>query len=115
MWSSWTDRARLAEFERDLLRERTQAGLVAARARGRLGGRRRVLDGKRLELARSLYADPKNAPRDIAKTLGVSLSTLYRYAAPSPLAAPSSATAVKLSRPKTAAKAAETRRPTRSR
>jgi hypothetical protein len=45
-----------------------------------------VLAGKRLELARSLYADQKNAPRDIAKTLSVSLSTLYRYAAPSPAA-----------------------------
>ena len=75
--------ASLAEFERDLVRERTHAGLAAARARGRLGGRRRVLDGTRLELARSLYADTKNAPRDIAKTLGVSLSTLYRYAGPS--------------------------------
>lgn len=86
--------ASLAEFERDLVRERTQAGLAAARARGRLGGRRRVLDGKRLELARSLYADPKNAPRDIAKTLGISLSTLYRYAGPSPVPPKPAAAAV---------------------
>jgi len=71
--------ASLAEVERDLIRERTNADLAAARARRRLGGRRRVLDGKRLELARSLHADPKNAPRDIANTLGVSVSTLYRY------------------------------------
>jgi DNA invertase Pin-like site-specific DNA recombinase len=74
--------ASLAEFERDLIRERTHAGLKAARARGRNGGRPRILTGKRLELAQSLFDDPKNAPRDIAKTIGVSLSTLYRYVRP---------------------------------
>jgi len=74
--------ASLAEFERDLIRERTQAGLKAARARGRMGGRPRVLTGKRLELAQSLFSDPRNSPRDIAKTIGVSLATLYRYAKP---------------------------------
>jgi DNA invertase Pin-like site-specific DNA recombinase len=74
--------AALAEFERDLIRERTLAGLKAARARGRMGGRPRILTGKRLELAQSLFNDPKNAPRDIAKTIGVSLSTLYRYVQP---------------------------------
>jgi DNA invertase Pin-like site-specific DNA recombinase len=70
---------------RDLIRERTNAGLKAARARGRMGGRPRILIGKRLELAQSLFNDPKNAPRDIAKTIGISLSTLYRYAGPSPV------------------------------
>src|SRR5512142_3513689 len=50
----------LAEFERDLIRERTQAGLQAARARGRHGGRPRALDEKRLALARSLHKDPSN-------------------------------------------------------
>jgi DNA invertase Pin-like site-specific DNA recombinase len=74
--------ASLAEFERDLIRERTRAGLKAARARGRMGGRPRILTGKRLELAQSLFNDPKNSPRDIAKTIGVSLSTLYRYVRP---------------------------------
>jgi DNA invertase Pin-like site-specific DNA recombinase len=80
--------ASLAEFERDLLRERTHAGLRAARAR--MGGRPRALEGKKLELARSLVSDPKNAARDIAKTLGVSLATLYRYAKPPIAAEPAS-------------------------
>ena len=86
--------ASLAEFERDRLRERTQAGLQAARARGRMGGRPRALEGKRLDLARSLFRDPKNAARDIAKTLGISLATLYRYAGSSPVLAPSTTPAV---------------------
>jgi DNA invertase Pin-like site-specific DNA recombinase len=69
----------LAEFERDIIRERTRAGLAAARARGRQGGRPRVLDGKRLALARSLMRDRDNSPRDICATLGISMATLYRY------------------------------------
>lgn len=69
----------LAEFERDLIRERTRAGLDAARARGRRGGRPRVLDEKRLALARSLFRDSANSPGDIAQTLGISRATLYRY------------------------------------
>jgi DNA invertase Pin-like site-specific DNA recombinase len=44
----------LAEFERDIIRERTQAGLQAARRRGRLGGRRRVMDAKKVEMAKAL-------------------------------------------------------------
>jgi DNA invertase Pin-like site-specific DNA recombinase len=87
--------AALAEFERDLIRERTQAGLKAARARGRMGGRPRILTGKRLELAQSLFNDPKNSPRDISKTIGISLSTLYRYVRPLP-APPSPAPAKKI-------------------
>jgi len=71
----------LAEFEKDLVRERTCAGLAAARARGRRGGRPRVLDEKKTALARSLYKDKTNSPAEIAKTLGVSRSTLYRYVA----------------------------------
>lgn len=69
----------LAEFERDLIRERTRAGLQAARARGRKGGRPRVLDQRKLALAQSLHNDPENSPGDIARVLGVSRSTLYRY------------------------------------
>ena len=69
----------LAEFERDLIRERTRAGLLAARARGRRGGRPRALDERKLALARSLYRDPANPPGDIARTLGISRATLYRY------------------------------------
>jgi DNA invertase Pin-like site-specific DNA recombinase len=69
----------LAEFERDLIRERTQAGLQAARARGRQGGRPRRLDEKKLKMLRALYADKNNSIEDILRTLGVSRSTLYRY------------------------------------
>jgi len=69
----------LAEFERDLIRERTQAGLAAARARGRLGGRpRKLADAKQLELARTLYAGGKTDIATICQTLGISRATLYR-------------------------------------
>lgn len=69
----------LAEFERDLIRERTQAGLQAARARGRHGGRPRRLDAKQLQLLQALYADKRNSVADIMRTLKISKSTLYRY------------------------------------
>jgi len=68
----------LAEFERDIIRERTRAGLVAARARGRLGGRPKILDQKKAEIARQLYKDKSNAIVDICKTLNISRATLYR-------------------------------------
>jgi DNA invertase Pin-like site-specific DNA recombinase len=74
----------LAEFERDLIRERTRAGLIAARARGRQGGRPRspiLNDPKMLAMAKSLYADKKNRIADICRTLRVSRATLYRYVA----------------------------------
>jgi DNA invertase Pin-like site-specific DNA recombinase len=69
----------LAEFERDLIRERTQAGLAAARARGRKGGRKRIMTDKQIKMAKALYADKKNTIKEICDTLGVSRSTLYRY------------------------------------
>src|SRR5512135_1957415 len=69
----------LAEFERDLIRERTQAGLVAARTRGRLGGRPKALDTKKAQIAQALYHDKSNAITDICRTLRISRSTLYRY------------------------------------
>ncbi len=50
----------LAEFERNLIRERTQAGLAAARARGRHGGRRKALDAKKRSIAVNLYEEKKN-------------------------------------------------------
>jgi DNA invertase Pin-like site-specific DNA recombinase len=68
----------LAEFERELLRERTMAGLAAARARGRLGGRKRKMTAKDIAMAKTLMADKTNSPRDIAKRFGVSKATLYR-------------------------------------
>jgi DNA invertase Pin-like site-specific DNA recombinase len=69
----------LAEFERNLIRERTQAGLIAARARGRVGGRRRLLDAKQIAQARTLHADPTNSIADICRTLKISRTTLWRY------------------------------------
>ena len=70
--------ATLAEFERDLIHERTMAGLAAARARGRSGGRPRVMTRQKLKAAIALMADRDNAARDVAQ-LGVSVSTLYAY------------------------------------
>jgi DNA invertase Pin-like site-specific DNA recombinase len=71
--------AALAEFERDLIRERTTAGLVAARARGRNGGRPPVLDPGQVELARELYTSRRYTTAEIARRLKVGRSTLYRY------------------------------------
>src|SRR5207249_7207933 len=72
----------LAEFERDIIRERTNAGLSAARARGRLGGRPKAKSlntPKKITLAQSLYNDKNNTIDDICKTLNISRATLYRY------------------------------------
>lgn len=69
----------LAEFERDLIRERTQAGLAAARARGRRGGRPAKLDAKKREILKKLYQDKTNSIDDILATLHISKATLYRY------------------------------------
>jgi len=68
----------LAEFERNLIRERTQAGLSAARARGRIGGRPRALTGKQRAIAQSLCDDPKNSIAEICRMLKISKVTLYR-------------------------------------
>jgi DNA invertase Pin-like site-specific DNA recombinase len=69
----------LAEFERDLIQERTHAGLRAARARGRVGGRpRKLADPAQLELARTLYADGELDVAAICARLGISRATLYR-------------------------------------
>ena len=70
----------LAEFERDIIRERTLAGL-AAWARGRMGGRPRNLDDKKKRHAVMLHSDPTNSVEDICRTLGISKATLYRYLA----------------------------------
>jgi DNA invertase Pin-like site-specific DNA recombinase len=69
----------IAEFEREIIRERTRAGLDAARLRGRKGGRPRALTDKDLKEARALLADPEITVEDIARRLGVGPSTLYRY------------------------------------
>jgi DNA invertase Pin-like site-specific DNA recombinase len=67
----------IAEFEREIIRERTRAGLDAARARGRKGGRPRKLKPKDLAAARALLRDPELTVDDVARRLGVAPSTLY--------------------------------------
>jgi len=74
--------AALAEFERDLIRERTRAGLEAARARGRNGGRPSVMTAEKLRVARELYEAREHTTAQIARVLGVSRATLYRHLAP---------------------------------
>ena len=69
----------LAEFERELIRERTFAGLAAARARGRSGGRPRAMTPEKLAVARQMYDSRRHALATIATTVGVSRSTLYRH------------------------------------
>jgi DNA invertase Pin-like site-specific DNA recombinase len=69
----------LAEFERDIIRERTNAGLQAARARGRKGGRPKSLTEKKAGMARELYNNKNNSISEICKTLNISRTTLYRY------------------------------------
>lgn len=72
----------LAQFERRLIQERTRAGLQAARARGRLGGRKPMsLDDPRIQTAKTLHADKKMPVADICQTLKISRPTLYRYLA----------------------------------
>jgi DNA invertase Pin-like site-specific DNA recombinase len=71
--------AALAEFERAVIRERTLAGLAAARARGRRGGRPPVLAAKDLAAAKAMLRDPEITVGEIARRLGVAPSTLYRH------------------------------------
>jgi DNA invertase Pin-like site-specific DNA recombinase len=71
----------LAEFERDLIRERPKAGLDAARVRGRKGGRPWKLNRKKRAQARTLHRDKKNTIAEICKTLHIGRTTLYRYLA----------------------------------
>jgi DNA invertase Pin-like site-specific DNA recombinase len=71
--------AALAEFEAELIRERTRAGLAAARARGRLGGRPRKMTKDALRMAMAAMADPKAKACDVARRLGITTTTLYEY------------------------------------
>jgi DNA invertase Pin-like site-specific DNA recombinase len=68
----------LAEFERNLIRERTLAGLAAARARGRKGGRPKALTPEQRRIAQALYDDPTNSIADICRTFNITRFTLYR-------------------------------------
>jgi DNA invertase Pin-like site-specific DNA recombinase len=69
----------LAEFEREVIKERTQAGLEAARARGKVGGRPKALSNSKAEMARRMYADKSNSVSEICKALGITRMTLWRY------------------------------------
>ncbi|MEI8231198.1 MAG: recombinase family protein [Actinomycetes bacterium] len=84
--------ASLAEFEREVIRERTRAGLAAARSRGRRGGRPALMDEKKTALALRMHADLANNAADICRALGVSRATLYRSLKPTGTPRPASKT-----------------------
>jgi DNA invertase Pin-like site-specific DNA recombinase len=69
----------LAEFERDIIRERTLAGLQAARARGKRGGRPKALQTNQVAMAQALYNDTQHSIAEICQMLKISKTTLYRY------------------------------------
>lgn len=71
--------ASLAEFEREIIRERTKAGLKAARARGKLGGRPRSLDANEIKMLVQLHSDPNIEIDDICNKFNISRPTMYRY------------------------------------
>lgn len=74
--------AALAEFERELIRERTMAGLAAARARGRKGGRKFALTKAQVRLAQAAMANRDTSVAELCKELGIKPVTLYRYVDP---------------------------------
>ena len=69
----------LSEFERNLIKERTRAGLEAARSRGRQGGRPEKLTSEQKELVKTLYANKSYSIQAICKMVGVGKTTLYKY------------------------------------
>ena len=71
--------AALAEFERNLIRERTQAGLIAARARGRNGGRPKALNKDKQAIAVKFYEEKKHTIEQICRMMEISRPTLYKY------------------------------------
>lgn len=81
----------LAEFERNVIRERTQAGLAAARARGRKGGRPRKLTPKKQELLYDLYDSREHTITEICHMVGISRGTVYEYLRRRPVAPTASA------------------------
>ena len=74
----------LADFERELIRERTMAGLAAARARGRVGGRPSKMTPEKVKIAREMYVSREYTVEAIAETIGVSRKTVYRHLTTSP-------------------------------
>ena len=69
----------LAEFERSLIKERSKAGLAAARARGRLGGRPKSLNLSKRQLVAEMYKDRKRTVKEICQMVEISKPTLYKY------------------------------------
>jgi DNA invertase Pin-like site-specific DNA recombinase len=69
----------LAEFEREIIKERTQAGLASARSRGKVGGRPKAITAKEVQMLRNMASDRSLAVSDICKTLGIGRTTFYRY------------------------------------
>jgi len=69
----------LAEFERNLIRERTKAGLAAARARGRVGGRKAKLNNDQVTTLKAMHASRKHTIKEICSVFGISKPTFYRY------------------------------------
>ena len=74
--------ASLAEFERELIKERTMAGLAAARARGRCGGRPHTMTATKLRLAATSMGNRETVVSELCRELGISRQSLYRYVAP---------------------------------
>jgi DNA invertase Pin-like site-specific DNA recombinase len=72
----------LAEFEREIIKERTKAGLSAARSRGKSGGRPKALTDKQVDMLNQLAADKNRSVEEICKTLGIGRTTYYRYVKP---------------------------------
>jgi DNA invertase Pin-like site-specific DNA recombinase len=72
----------LAQFEREIIKERTAAGLAAARARGRTGGRPSTMTPAKLQMAQQMYDSREHTVAQIAKTLGVSRASIYRHLTP---------------------------------
>jgi DNA invertase Pin-like site-specific DNA recombinase len=88
--------ASLAEFERDLISERTRAGLASARARGRKGGRRPKMTPAKLRLAIAAMGKPETNVGDLCRELGVTRSTLYRHVSPTGEVRPNAKRVLKL-------------------
>lgn len=74
--------AALAEYEQALVSERTRAGLAAARARGRVGGRRHTMTPAKVHMAKAAMGKPDTVVNDLCQELGISRQTLYRYVSP---------------------------------
>ena len=69
----------IAEFERDIIVQRTKAGLEAARARGRMGGKKPKLNPEQIKRLKRMYADKSNSVKDICETFNIGKTTLFKW------------------------------------